>query len=81
MRKRATSAQGETTPGSEGPCEKCLKQSGLNEEVQKIPTIVTLDSPKRASDTFLDLDGAAQDASREACASLEDGIPACGAPN
>ena len=45
MRKRAASAQGETTPGFEVPGDKCLKQSGLNEKVQKIPTLITSDSP------------------------------------
>ena len=44
MLKRAASAQGETTPGSEVPGGKCLKRSGLNEEVQKISTVITSDS-------------------------------------
>ena len=32
MRKRATDAHGETTPGSEGPGDKYLRRSGLEEE-------------------------------------------------
>ena len=33
MRKQAPNTQEKTTPGSEGPDEKCLKQSGLAEGV------------------------------------------------
>ena len=40
-----------------------------------------MDSPKRASDALLALGGAAQDASKEACASLEDRIPTGGPPS
>ena len=81
MRKQDVSAQGETTPGSEVPRGKRPKRSGLDEEVQKSPTVVTLDSPERASDALPTLEATAQDASREACASLEDGILAGGPPN
>ena len=45
MRKLATSAQGETTPCSEVPDGKSSKWYSLDEEVQKSPTIVYLDSP------------------------------------
>ena len=38
------SAQGETTPKSEVPGGKRPKRLGLDEEVQKSPDIVTLDS-------------------------------------
>ena len=81
MRKQAASAQGKTTPGSEVPGCKRPKWSGLDEEVQKSSTVVTLDSPERASDAFPTLEATAQDASREACASLQDGILAGGPPN
>ena len=43
-RMRTTSAQGKTTPGSEVPGGKRPKQLGLNEEVQKSPTVIILDS-------------------------------------
>ena len=58
MRKRATSAQRETTPGSEVPDGKRPKRYPLDEKVQKSPTVVTLDSPERASDTLPSLEGA-----------------------
>ena len=38
--------------------------------------VVSLDSPQRAFDALPALEGDAQNSSREACASLEDGIPA-----
>ena len=40
-----------------------------------------MDSPERASDALSTLEGATQDASRETCASLEDGAPTGGPPN
>ena len=46
MRKRATSAQGETTPGFEVSGGKCPKQSGPDEEAQKSMAIITMDSPE-----------------------------------
>ena len=78
MRKRATSAQGETTPGFEVLGEKRSKWSGLDEKVHNSPTIVSLDSLERVFDAFPTLEGVAQDASREACASFKDGIPTGG---
>ena len=72
MRKRGANTQGETTLGSKVPGEKRPKRSGLNEEVQKSP---------QASATFPNLEGATQVASKEACASLEDGILAEGPPS
>ena len=75
------SAQGETNPSFEVPGKKHSKRSGLDEEVQKNPTVVTLDSPERASDALPALEDATQDASKEACASLKDGIPARGLPS
>ena len=81
MRKRAASSQRETTPGSEVSSEKLPKRSGLDEEAQKSPAVIVVNSPKRASNVLPALEGATQDASREACASLEDGAPAGGLPN
>ena len=46
MRKQAASAQGETTPDSEVVGGKRPKRLGLNEEVQKSPTFIILDSPE-----------------------------------
>ena len=40
-----------------------------------------MDSPKQASDALSALEGAAQDSSKVACASLEDGAPTGGPPN
>ena len=74
MRKQDASAQVETTPDFEVSDDKRSKWSGLNEEVQKSPIVVISDS--RASDVLSVLEGSAQDASKEACASLEDEIPA-----
>ena len=51
------SAQGETTLGSKVPGSKCPKWLGLNEEVQKISTVITSNSPERASNAFLALEG------------------------
>ena len=59
MRKRASSAQGETTPGFIVLEGKHVKQSRLDEKAQKSPIIVTLDSPEQASDAFPALEGAA----------------------
>ena len=81
MFKQAASAQGETTPGSEVPGSKHPKRSGLNEEVQNSPTVITSDSLEQASDALPTLKGAAQDASKEACASLEDGTSTGGPPS
>ena len=44
MRKQAASAQGETTPDSKVLSDKRLKRSGLDEDVQKSPTVITSDS-------------------------------------
>ena len=53
----------------------------LDEDVQKSPVIITLVSLERASDALPASEGATQDASKEACASLEDGILARGPPS
>ena len=44
IRRRAASAQGETTPGFEVSGGKCPKRSGLDEEAWKSPTIIVVDS-------------------------------------
>ena len=59
MRKRAASTQGETTPGFEVPGIKQPKRLGLNEEVQKSLVVITSDSPERASNALLALEGVA----------------------
>ena len=81
IHKRAASAHREITSGSKGPGGKCLKWYSLYEKAQKSPTVITMDSPERAIDALLALEGVAQDASKEAYASLEDGAPAGGPPN
>ena len=43
--------------------------------------MIIVDSPKRAPDALPALERAAQDASREACASLEEGAPTRGPSN
>ena len=48
IRKRAANSQGEATPDSEGPEEKCFKQPGPPEKVQIIPTVISMNSPKQA---------------------------------
>ena len=48
MRKRAASAQRETTSGFEGLDGKQPKRSGLDGVVQKSPVVITMDSPERA---------------------------------
>ena len=78
MRKRAESAQGETTLDFEVPGGKRPKRYGLDEVAQKSSTVITADSPERAFDALSALKGAAQDAFREACASLENGAPVGG---
>ena len=72
MRKWAASAQGETTPSSEVSDGKRPKRFGPDEEAQRSLTSTSMDSPERASDALPALEGATQDASLEACASLED---------
>ena len=81
MCKRAANAQEETTPGSELSSRKLQKRSSLDEKAQKSLTVITVDSLELASGALLTLEGASQDASREACASLEDGVSVGGPPN
>ena len=46
MRKRAMSTHTETTPGSKVQVDKCPKRYGLNEEAQKSPKVINVDSPE-----------------------------------
>ena len=46
MRKRVASAQGETTPDFEVSSGKRQKWPGLDEEDQKSPLVITVDSPE-----------------------------------
>ena len=62
MSKRGTNALGETTPGSEGPGDKRPRRSGPKEEAQKSPIVIAMDSPERALDDTLALEGATQGA-------------------
>ena len=78
MLKRAASAHRETTLGSEVPSGKHPKRSGLNDEAQNSPTVVTLDSPEQASDALPTLEGTTQHVPRESYTSLENGILARG---
>ena len=55
--------------------ESGLKRSETDEGAQESHVVITLDYPKRASDAILAFEGTTQEASREACASLEDGGP------
>ena len=50
-----------------------MKWCGLDEEAQESQAIITLDSPERASDAILALEGATQETSKEAYALLEYG--------
>ena len=45
MRKRAASTKGETAPSYEAPSGKRPKLSGLDEQAQKSPTVINVDSP------------------------------------
>ena len=71
---------GDTTPDSEVPCGKSSKRSGPDGEAHNSLTVITVDSPERASDALSTLDSASQEAPREPCASLEDGVPNGGPP-
>ena len=74
MGKRATSAQGEIAPSSEVAGGKRPKLFDPNEEAQKNPMVIKVDSPDGAFNAQLALEGAPQDVSREAYAPPEDGI-------
>ena len=58
MCKRATNAQGETTPGFEVSGGKRSRRSGLNKEAQRSSVVIIVDSPERASNALLALEGA-----------------------
>ena len=55
-------SQGSPTPSSEGPSDKCLRLSGPKEEAQKSSAVIIVDSPERAPNGMLALEGAAQGA-------------------
>ena len=74
MRKRATGSKGETTPRSGGIRSR---RSSSNEEVKKDWAIISMDSPDRAPNDQLALEGVPNEAS----ASLEEGILIGGPPN
>ena len=46
IRKRVASAQGETTPDFEVSSGKRPKRPGIDEEDQKSPLVITMDSPE-----------------------------------
>ena len=46
MHKRVADAHGKTTPSSEGLGDKRPRWSGLEEEAQKSPAVIAMDSPK-----------------------------------
>ena len=81
MHKRAANAQGEATPGSEGPDGKRSRLSDSKEDTQKSPTVIVVDSPERAPDDKLALGGSAQGALNKASATLEDRATDGGSPN
>ena len=58
MRKWAARAQGETTPDFEVSGRKHSRRSGRDEEAEKSLAVITVDSPKRASDALPALKGA-----------------------
>ena len=58
MPKWVASAQGETTLDSIVPGGKRPKWSGPDEEAQKSPVVITMDSLERASDALSALEGA-----------------------
>ena len=70
-----------TTPSFEVSREKRSRRSGLDEVARKSLEVITVDSPERAFDASPTLEGVAQDAAKDACASLEDGALAEGLPN
>ena len=76
MPKRATNAQEGTTPSLEDPGYKRSKPSRSDEEVQAAPTVIAVDSSKRFLEATSVVRGAAHDASRNACVTLKDEVPA-----
>ena len=81
MHKWSASTQGKTTPSSKVQGGKRSKWPSPDEEAQKIPVVIIADSLEQASNALSALEGATQDASKEAYASLEDGALAGGPPN
>ena len=75
IRKRVANAQEETTPNLEVSGSKHSRPSGLDKEVQADPTMITIESLERVLEAPFAIGGAIQDASRKACAVLEDETP------
>ena len=76
VRKWAANTQEGTTPSLKVPCNKHSRSSRSNEKVQATPAVIAVDSPERVLEASFVVGGAAQDASRNACAALEDEVPA-----
>ena len=75
MHRRATNAQKGTTPGLEVSEDKRSRLFRSDEEIQADPAVIDVDSPERVLKALSSIGGASQDASRKACAALEDEIP------
>ena len=80
MRKPAASAQGEIVPSFEVPSGKRPKLFDLDEEAEKSPTVINVESPNRAFGAELALEDAPLGASKEACVLSEGGILTGGSP-
>ena len=80
MHKQAASAQGETALSVEASSGKRPKLTGPNEKAQKSSVVINVDSPDRAFDAQLALEGAPKDAPIEAYEPPEDGTLAKGSP-
>ena len=80
MRKQAA-REGETPPSAEASGGKRPKLTGPNEEAQKSPEVINVDSLDRAFVAQSSLEGGPQDAPRKAYAPSDDGILAGGSPN
>ena len=76
MRKQEASAQGLAAPSDEVLGGKHPKLADPDEEAEKNPAVINMDSPNRASDAQPDW----RVSPKEACAPPKDGIPARGSP-
>ena len=74
IRKRAANAQEGTTPSLKVRGKKCSRLSKSNEEVQADPAVIDVDSLERVLEAPSAVGSASQDASRNACAVLEDEV-------
>ena len=73
MHKPTANAQEKTIPSLEVPGGKCFRLFGLYEEVQADPMVILVSLSERVLKAPFSIGGTAQDASRKACAELEDG--------